>query len=65
MSRSPRPLATVPEIARHYGVTPRTVYDWKYRQVGIGPLMFRSGKHLRARWEDIERHDAEKARAVA
>ena len=56
-----RPLATLPEIARHYGVSPKTVYDWIYRGVGPGALTFRVGGQRRARWEDIDRYDAEQA----
>lgn len=53
-----RPLATVPQLAEHYGVTPNTVRYWRQHGVGIGPLMFRVGKHLRARWADIDEYDA-------
>lgn len=62
---APRPLATVKQIAEHYDVSEKTVYDWHYRKVCIGPFMFRAGRHLRARWEDIERHDAEQSGAAA
>jgi Homeodomain-like domain len=53
----PQPLATVPEIAEHYGVPEKTVRDWHHRQVCVGPLMFRVGRYLRARWDDIDRYD--------
>ena len=56
-----RPLATVPQIAAHYGVPAKTVRRWHQNGVFIGPLMFRVGKYLRARWEDIDRWDAEQA----
>ncbi|MBZ9638005.1 DNA-binding protein [Streptomyces sp. PSKA30] len=56
-----RPLATVPDLAEHYGVPQATVRRWHYTQTFIGPLMFRVGKYLRARWEDIDRYDAEQA----
>jgi hypothetical protein len=57
----PRPLATTPELAKHYGVPPATIRRWHHAQTYAGPLMFRVGKHLRARWEDIEAYDAEQA----
>lgn len=56
-----RPLATVPDIAEHYGVPLKTVRYWHQTQTGPGRLMFRVGKYLRARWEDIDQYDAEQA----
>jgi hypothetical protein len=56
-----RPLATVPELSEHYGVPQATIRSWHHRQVEIGPLMFRVGKYLRARWDDIDAYDAEQA----
>lgn len=60
-----RPLAKVPEIAAHYGVPPATVRYWHQTGTSVGPLMFRVGKYLRARWEDIDRWDAEQVRDKA
>ena len=54
-----RPLATVPDLAEHYGVPQKTVRYWHQTQTCIGPLMFRVGKYLRARWEDVDQYDAE------
>lgn len=54
-----RPLATVPDLAEHYGVPQKTVRYWHQTQTCIGPLMFRVGKYLRARWDDIDQYDAE------
>jgi hypothetical protein len=51
----------VPELAVHYGVPEKTVRSWHHRRVFVGPLMFRVGKYLRARWDDIDRYDAEQA----
>ncbi|MGW2040489.1 helix-turn-helix domain-containing protein [Streptomyces virginiae] len=56
-----RPLATVPQIAEHYGVPVQTVRRWHHTQTFAGPLMFRVGKYLRARWDDIDAYDAEQA----
>lgn len=48
-----RPLATAQEIADYCGVPLGTVYQWSSR--GGGPKFIRVGRHLRARWDDIER----------
>ncbi len=56
-----RPLATVPDIAEHYGVPLKTVRYWHQTQTGPGRLMFRVGKYLRARWDDIDQYDADQA----
>jgi hypothetical protein len=65
VTRSPgtqrRPLATVPDLAAHYGVPAATVRRWHQRQTFIGPHMFRIGKYLRARWEDVDAFDAQLA----
>ncbi|MFF7854110.1 helix-turn-helix domain-containing protein [Streptomyces sp. NPDC007904] len=58
---SSRRLATVPDLAEHYGVPESTVRRWHHTQTGPGPLMFRVGKYLRARWDDIDQYDAEQA----
>jgi excisionase family DNA binding protein len=47
-----RPLATPEEIADFCGVPIGTVYQWSSR--GGGPKLVRVGRHLRARWSDIE-----------
>jgi hypothetical protein len=56
-----RPLATVPELATHYGVPEKTIRRWHQTGTCIGPLMFRTGRYLRARWDDIDRYDAAQA----
>lgn len=56
-----RPLATVPELATHYGVPQKTIHYWHQTQTGPGQLMFRVGKYIRARWDDVDRYDAEQA----
>ncbi|TGB09776.1 excisionase [Streptomyces sp. MZ04] len=60
-----RPLATVPDLSEHYGVPEKTVHRWHQTQTCVGPLMFRVGKYLRARWDDIEQYDAEQAGGAA
>lgn len=47
-----RPLATAQEVAEYLGVPVATVYNWKYR--GNGPKLIKVGRHLRARWEDVD-----------
>jgi excisionase family DNA binding protein len=47
-----RPLATAQEIADFCGVPLGTVYQWSSR--GGGPKFVKVGRHLRARWSDIE-----------
>jgi excisionase family DNA binding protein len=46
-------LATARELADYCGVPLATVYQWSHR--GGGPRMIKVGRHLRARWEDVER----------
>ncbi|WP_329099615.1 helix-turn-helix transcriptional regulator [Streptomyces sp. NBC_01439] len=48
-----RKLATAQELAEYCGVPLATVYQWSHR--GGGPRMIKVGRHLRARWADIER----------
>jgi len=57
----PRQLATTPELAAHYGVPEKTIHRWHQTQTCIGPLMFRVGRYLRARWDDIDAYDANQA----
>ncbi|MDX2675800.1 helix-turn-helix transcriptional regulator [Streptomyces sp. NY05-11A] len=46
-------LATPPEIAEFCRVPIGTVYQWSSR--GGGPKLIKVGRHLRARWDEIER----------
>ncbi|MBO7938936.1 helix-turn-helix domain-containing protein [Streptomyces antibioticus] len=48
-----RKLATAEEIADYLGVPIGTVYQWSSR--GGGPQLIKVGRHLRARWSDIEK----------
>lgn len=47
-----RPLATAQEVADYCGVPLSTVYQWSHR--GGGPPLIKVGRHLRARWSDID-----------
>lgn len=47
------PLATAQEVADYLGVPLNTLYMWRHRSKG--PRMRRVGRHLRARWVDVER----------
>ncbi|MEU1772619.1 helix-turn-helix domain-containing protein [Streptomyces sp. NPDC019922] len=47
-----RPLATPDELAAYLGVSKATIYQWSSRG-GVFPL-FRVGRHLRARWADVD-----------
>jgi excisionase family DNA binding protein len=48
-----RPLATPQQVADYLGVPLGTIYQWSSR--GGGPKFIRVGRHLRARWDDVER----------
>lgn len=54
-----RPLATPDELAAYLGVSKATIYQWSSRG-GVFPL-FRVGRHLRARWADVDAWVAERA----
>lgn len=47
-----RRLAKPQEIADYCGVPLGTVYQWSHR--GGGPKFIKVGRHLRARWSDID-----------
>jgi len=47
-----RPLATPDQLAAYLGVSKATIYQWSSRG---GPFpLFRVGRHLRARWSDVD-----------
>lgn len=48
-----RPLATPEEVADYYGVPVATLYQWRHR--GVGPRASKVGRHVRYRWEDVEK----------
>ncbi|MFE6287680.1 helix-turn-helix transcriptional regulator [Streptomyces sp. NPDC057877] len=45
-------MATAQDIADYCVVPLATVYQWSSR--GGGPRMIRVGRHLRARWDDVD-----------
>ena len=49
------PLAGIGEIADYTGTPPETLYYQRKRGVGLGALAIKIGKHLRWRWEDVDR----------
>lgn len=51
-SEQRRPLATPDELAAYLGVSKATIYQWSSRG-GAFPL-YRVGRHLRARWSDVD-----------
>lgn len=52
MSR--RSLAGLAQVSEYFDLSPNTVKDQVYRQVGVGRLAFRVGKYLRWDWADID-----------
>jgi excisionase family DNA binding protein len=45
-------LATPAEVASYLQVPVKTLYTWRYKEVG--PRGHRVGRHLRYRWEDVD-----------
>lgn len=58
-----RPLGSTKQVSEHLGVPVSTLYDWRLH--GVGPRAIRVGKHLRYRWEDIDRWLDEQAGSAA
>jgi len=50
-----RPMAGMAEICAHLHLPKSTIYDQRHRGVGIGALAIKVGRHLRWRWEDVDR----------
>ncbi|MFE3522224.1 helix-turn-helix domain-containing protein [Streptomyces sp. NPDC059161] len=48
-----RPLANAQQIAEYCGVPLKTVYRWSSRGGG-GPRLMKVGRHLKARWSDLD-----------
>lgn len=49
---SPRPLATIEEVAEYLGVTDKTLRRWA--RLGYGPTPRMVGKQYRYRWDEVE-----------
>jgi predicted DNA-binding transcriptional regulator AlpA len=58
-----RPLASIQEVSTYLGVPAATLHAWRYRKTG--PRGSKVGRHVRYRWEDVERWLDEQARTVA
>ncbi|WP_269858765.1 helix-turn-helix transcriptional regulator [Streptomyces sp. RPT161] len=59
-----QPLADAKEIADYLGVPLGTVYRWSSR--GGGPRLIKVGRHLKARWSELESYlDAQTIGAAA
>lgn len=58
-----RNLATIDEVAEHFGLSVRTLHDQHARDVEVGGLAFRVGRHLRWDWPDIDRYVEQQKRA--
>lgn len=50
-----RPLGKPEEVARYVGLSVNTLYDQRRRNVDVGGLAVRVGRHLRWYWEDVDR----------
>ncbi|GIE79071.1 hypothetical protein Aph02nite_50210 [Actinoplanes philippinensis] len=58
-----RALATPDEISTYLGVSLRTLETWRYRKTGPG--WHTVGRHVRYRWEEVDRWLAEHAEQSA
>jgi excisionase family DNA binding protein len=47
-----RPLASTKEVAEYLGVPVKTIHTWRYNKTG--PRFIKVGKHLKARWSDVD-----------
>lgn len=48
-----KPLATLPEVSEYLGVPANTLYQWRTKK--LGPRSSRVGRHIRYRWDDVEK----------
>lgn len=58
-----RPLAAIEEVSEYLGIPVKTLYQWRHR--GIGPRASKVGRHLRYRWDDVEKWVDQQAGGVA
>lgn len=54
-------LMSVQELANYLDVPVKTIYAWRYHD--LGPRGFRIGRHVRFRWHDVQAWLAERMRA--
>ncbi|MCQ4043841.1 helix-turn-helix transcriptional regulator [Streptantibioticus rubrisoli] len=47
-----RRLANIDEIAEYLDVPKGTIYQWSSR--GNGPRLIKVGRHIKARWSDLD-----------
>jgi predicted DNA-binding transcriptional regulator AlpA len=60
---SKRALAKPPEVAAFLGVPEKTLTQWRYLRKG--PRWSPVGRHVRYRWEDVEKWLDEQAKVAA
>ena len=68
MSKTIRALLGIQEVSALSGLPVSTLYQQRYKRVGIGALAISVGRHLKWRPEDIERwldEQTERAREEA
>jgi len=49
----PRQLGKPNEVAEYLGIPPKTLTQWRYN--GTGPRFSKVGRHVRYRWNDVEK----------
>lgn len=57
------PLASIEEVSAYLQVPVGTIYQWRHK--GLGPRAVRVGRHLRYRWEDVDRWLEQQSREAA
>ncbi|WFE46278.1 helix-turn-helix domain-containing protein [Verrucosispora sp. WMMD1129] len=60
---SKRSLAGPPEVATYLNVPEKTLTQWRYLKTG--PRWSKVGRHIRYRWEDVEKWLDEKSSKAA
>jgi excisionase family DNA binding protein len=48
-----KPLATIGEVSAYLGVPTQTLYGWRSKRTG--PRASVVGRHIRYRWDDVEK----------
>ena len=52
MHPSREPLGPPKDVARHMGVSAKTLAQWRY--LGVGPEFVKVGRNVRYRWSDVQ-----------